>query len=101
MQVERSIGLDIVLTLRADSALGILPELDRSKINPLNFEVVQSAYDRALNAAYRELPTSVVDQCRNAAVMFISRWTQCITRNEGVSSNIPALLNPSKHCLLS
>jgi hypothetical protein len=76
VQVERSLGSDVLLTLRAESALGILPELDTTRINPSNFATVKSAYDRALDAAYRELPTSVVDQCRNAAVVFISRWMQ-------------------------
>lgn len=76
VQVERSLGSDVLLTLRAESALGILPELDTTRINPSNFAPVKSAYDRALDAAHRELPTSVVDQCRNAAVVFISRWMQ-------------------------
>jgi hypothetical protein len=78
VQVERSIGSDIVITLRSESALAILPELDISRINPANFGSVKSAYDRVLNAAYRELPTSVVDQCRNAAVVFISCWMQSV-----------------------
>lgn len=81
VQVERSIGSDIVLTLRSDSALGVLPELDRSRINPENFGSIKSAYDRALDAAYRELPTSVVDQCRNAVVVFVSRWMQDVTNS--------------------
>lgn len=76
VQVERSLSSDIHLVLRAESALGVLPELDPTRINPLNFASIKSAYDRALDAAYRELPTSVVDQCRNAAVVFISRWMQ-------------------------
>lgn len=82
VQVERSIGSDIVVTLRSESALGVLPELDFSRINPANIESVKSAYDRALNAAYRELPTSVVDQCRNAAVVFVSRWMQGVLDSE-------------------
>lgn len=76
VQVERTFESDILLTLRSESALGVLPELDISRIDPLSFGSIQSAYDRALNAAYRELPTSVVDQCRNAAVVFVSRWMQ-------------------------
>jgi hypothetical protein len=82
VQVERSIGSDIVITLRAESALGILPELDSSRINPASFGSVRSAYDRVLNAAYRELPTSVVDQCRNAAVVFVSVWMQGVTSSD-------------------
>jgi hypothetical protein len=82
VQVERSLESDIVLTLRAESALGVLPELDASRIPPSSFASVKSAYDRALNAAYRELPTSVVDQCRNAAVVFVSRWMQQVTDSD-------------------
>lgn len=76
VQVERSLSSDVLLALRAESALGVLPELDPTRISPSNFASIKSAYDRALDAAYRELPTSVVDQCRNAAVIFISRWMQ-------------------------
>ncbi|MFS2003808.1 hypothetical protein ACEN9F_09300 [Duganella sp. CT11-25] len=82
VQVERSIGSDIVITLRSESALGILPELDTSRISPASLGSVKSAYDRVLNAAYRELPTSVVDQCRNAAVVFVSVWMQSVTSSD-------------------
>lgn len=82
VQVECTLGSDVVLTLRAESALGVLPELDTSRIPPLSYGDVRSAYDRALNAAYQELPTSVVDQRRNAAVIFMSRWMQQITGSE-------------------
>jgi len=76
VQVERSLDSDVLLVLRAESALGVLPELDPTRIDPSSYPSVKSAYDRALDAAYRELPTSVVDQCRNAAVVFVSRWMQ-------------------------
>lgn len=76
VQVERSLESDIVIVLRAETALGVLPELDPSRIALESFASVKSAYNRALDAAYRELPTSVVDQCRNAAVIFVSRWMQ-------------------------
>lgn len=33
VQVKRSIGSDIVVTLRSESALGVLPEIDSSRIN--------------------------------------------------------------------
>lgn len=82
VQVERSLSSDVLLTLRAESSLGILPELDPTRINPISYPNVKSAYDRALDAAYRELPTSVVDQCRNAAVIFVSRWIQDRERAE-------------------
>jgi hypothetical protein len=82
IQVERSITSDIVLTLRAESAMGILPELDNGRISPACISDVKSAYSRAVDAAFKELPTSVVDQCRNAAVVFISRWMQGVQDRE-------------------
>lgn len=61
------------LTLRAESAFGILPELDKSKILPDYIRDIEIALERVLSSAYRELPQSIVDHCRNAAVMIISR----------------------------
>jgi len=98
VQVERSLESDVIVTLRSESALGVLPELDRSRISPASFAAVNSAYDRALDAAYRELPTSVVDQCRNAAVIFVSRWMQAITNREApVEQDLGAWLTAIKN----
>lgn len=76
VQTERIVSLDIMVTLRAESAYSILPEIEENKIHPESLELVRSAILRVLNAGYRELPTSVVDQCRNAATVIISRWMQ-------------------------
>jgi hypothetical protein len=76
VQVERIITGDVLVTLRAQSALGVLPDIDYSRIHPDNVRSVKSAIERVSHAAYRELPSSVVDHCRNAAVMVISRWMQ-------------------------
>lgn len=98
VQVERSIGSDVFLTLRAESALSILPELDTTRIAPSSFADVKSAYDRAVDAAYRELPTSVIDQCRNAAVIFISRWMQQEESAElPVEKDLGAWITAMKH----
>ncbi|MFM0619770.1 hypothetical protein PQR37_37565 [Paraburkholderia nemoris] len=78
LQTESTVSQDVLVTLRAESALGILPALDESKIHPENLAHVKQAFERVLNAAYRELPTSVVDQCRNLCVVLVSRWLyQC------------------------
>lgn len=61
------------LTLRAESAFGILPELDKSKILPDYIRDIEIALERVLSSAYRELLQSIVDHCRNTAVMIISR----------------------------
>lgn len=76
LQTERTVFGDIVVTLRAESAYNILPTIDKSQILPESVKNVESAIERVLHAAYRELPTSVVDQCRNAAVVVISSWMQ-------------------------
>ncbi|RJF91758.1 hypothetical protein [Noviherbaspirillum saxi] len=74
LQTEVTAGKDVLVTLRAESAFGILPELDESRILPDSLSAVQTALSRVLDAAYKELPTSVVDQCRNAATVIVSRW---------------------------
>jgi hypothetical protein len=79
LQTERIATGDVMLTLRAESAYGILPEIDRLKIPSDSVKAVESALNRVLNSAYRELPQSVIDHCRNAAVMVISRWMQSET----------------------
>lgn len=74
IQTERTASLGIMVTLRAESAFDILPELNKAQVGPDHLAVVQAAIERVLDAAYRELPTSVVDQCRNACTVLASRW---------------------------
>lgn len=79
LQTERIASGDVMVTLRAESAFGVIPPLDLRQIPVDNAGSVQTALDRVVNSAYRELPQSVVDHCRNAAVMVISRWMQRVT----------------------
>ncbi|REG49052.1 hypothetical protein B0G80_5376 [Paraburkholderia sp. BL6669N2] len=74
LQTESTVGQDVLVILRAESALAVLPSLNESRVSPDNLAPVKQAYQRVLDAAYRELPTSVVDQCRNLCVVLISRW---------------------------
>lgn len=76
LQTERTVNLDVLVTLRAESAYGILPTLDKSKVPPIDAHKVEAALSRVLDAAYRELPTSVVDQCRNAVCVVVTRWAK-------------------------
>lgn len=76
LQTERTVNLDVLVTLRAESVFGILPTLDKSKIPPDDLLRVEAALSRVLDAAYRELPTSVVDQCRNAACVVVTCWAK-------------------------
>lgn len=82
LQTERTVNLDVLVTLRAESVFGILPTLDRSKISPKDLNKVESALARVIDAAYRELPTSVVDQCRNAVCVVVTRWAQLSEHEE-------------------
>jgi hypothetical protein len=47
VQVERSLGSDVILTLRSESALGVLPELDTVFVNV----VVASSHAACFNAS--------------------------------------------------
>jgi len=79
LQTERIASGDVLVTLRAESAFGVIPQLDANQIATDGMLGVQAALDRVVNSAYRELPQSVVDHCRNAAVMLTSRWMQKVT----------------------
>lgn len=76
LQTERTVNLDVLVTLRAESVFGILPTLDKGKIAPDALSRVEAALSRVLDAAYRELPTSVVDHCRNAACVVVTSWAK-------------------------
>ena len=81
LQTERIASGDVLVTLRAESAFGVIPQLDANQIATDALPGVQAALDRVVNSAYRELPQSVVDHCRNAAVMITSRWMQKVTHS--------------------
>jgi hypothetical protein len=74
LQTEIVVGGAVLVTLRALTAFGILPDIDWEKIEPRFRSDVDAAYGRALESAFREAPTSVVDQCRNAITVVLSRW---------------------------
>lgn len=78
LQTERLATGDIMLTMRAESPFGIIPALDKSKVHPASLKAVEAALDRVVNSAYKELPQSVVDHCRNAAVIVVSRFMQSV-----------------------
>jgi len=74
IQAEMVLGDDVVVTLKAQSAFGVLPELALSAIPEADRAAVRSAVDRVLDSAFRETPISVIDQCRNAMTVVLSRW---------------------------
>ncbi len=64
----------VLITMKALSAFGMVPEIDLSKIDPEFKTAVTQAMDRVLDSAFRETPISVIDHCRNAMTVLISRW---------------------------
>lgn len=72
--VETLIDRDIMVTLKSVSALGVIPELDKSKIAESNRKSVAQAVSRVVDSAFRETATSVIDQCRNAIQVILARW---------------------------
>jgi hypothetical protein len=74
IQVEPLVDEDILVTLKALSAYGVLPEINKTKIADTHRDAVSRAIDRVLDAAFRETPISVIDHCRNAAQVVLSRW---------------------------
>lgn len=79
VQTERTANTDVLVTLRSESTFGILPTLNEAVIAPIALPAVQDALGRVLDAAYSELPTSVVDQCRNAATVITGSWLRQIS----------------------
>lgn len=66
LQVEALANGDVLLTLKARTAFGVIPDLNTSAVPHNSLKPVQQALERAVNSAFRETPISVVDQCRNA-----------------------------------
>jgi hypothetical protein len=63
-----------MVTLKALSAFGILPDLDAEKIEERFRPAVAQALARVLDSAFKESPGSVVDNCRDAMQAILSSW---------------------------
>jgi len=67
------LGEDIV-TLRARSSFGALPELDSSKVSVEAMGPVSTYLDKVVDASFRAGPESLVDMCRAAVTVVLSHW---------------------------
>lgn len=84
--VERIVTGEDLLTLRARSSLGTLPELDESKVPPEQLEKVRETLGKLAEAAYRAGPDSIVDRARDAA-----QW--CVASSQAYQFSDPRLLD--------
>lgn len=74
VQTEMLVTRAVMVTLKALSAYDILPDLQEALV-PEEFRgEAKSALEKVVDAAFRESPESVVDRCRNALTVLMSRW---------------------------
>ncbi len=75
VQTEMLVNRAVLVTLKALSAYDILPELDAIRIYDEGFRTdARRVLEKVLDAAFRESPDSVVDRCRDALTVLMSRW---------------------------
>jgi hypothetical protein len=72
--VERIVTGEDLVTLRARSALGLLPELKRDAIPPDAVPKVVQVIDALVDAAHASGPASVVDRARDAGQWCLGVW---------------------------
>jgi hypothetical protein len=74
VSVERIITGEDLLTLRARSSLGIVPEINESTIPLDAVSKVKETLTRLSDAAYRAGPESIVDRAKDAAQWCVAVW---------------------------
>ncbi|MDT3706099.1 MAG: hypothetical protein ROZ09_04690 [Thiobacillus sp.] len=72
--IERIVTGEDMVTLRARSAMGVLPELQSDLVPAVGRDTVFQAIDKVAEAAYRAGPESVIDRCRDAAQASLGVW---------------------------
>lgn len=81
VDIERIATGEELVTLKARSRLGILPELDEQKLPPLGSASITDTYDKAADAAYKLGSESTIDRCRDAASAMLGGWLAHTTQN--------------------
>lgn len=74
IQTEMLANGSVMVTLKSLSAFAIIPAVDYAQISEEYRQPVADAIERVLDSAFRETPTSVVDHCRAALTVLLSRW---------------------------
>ena len=67
-----------MLTLRARANLGVLPEIDYTRVPTGAVDAVTGALSKLRTSAYREQASSVVEQCRPTAQIILSHWFDAV-----------------------
>lgn len=74
VSIERTVSGEDLVTLRAQGALGLLPELALDRIPTDAREKAVQVIELLATAAYRAGPESVIDRARDAACWLIASW---------------------------
>lgn len=74
VQLEMLVTGDVMATLKAKTAFGVIPDLKESAVPEASRKPVRQALERAVNSAFRETSVSVVDQCRNAMATVLAHF---------------------------
>lgn len=74
IDIERISSGDDLVTLRARSSLGLLPDMKEAAIPEADRGHVLEVLDKVSEAAYRAGPESVIDRCRDACQVCVGVW---------------------------
>jgi hypothetical protein len=74
IQTEALANGSVMVTLKSLSAFAIIPAVDYGQVAQEHRPAVTDAIERVMNSAFREAPISVVDHCRAALTVLLSRW---------------------------
>ncbi len=74
VQTESLFNGSVMVTLKALTAYGIVPELNREQIDERFRTSVTQAVAKVVDAAFKESPGSVVDHCKDAMQVVMSSW---------------------------
>lgn len=74
IQTEALANGSVMVTLKSLSAFALIPAVNYAQVAPEHRPAVTDAIERVMNSAFREAPISVVDHCRAALTVLLSRW---------------------------
>jgi hypothetical protein len=109
VQVETVASGQEMLTLKIRSNLGVLPEVDFSKVPKNSEKAVRTALEKLRTSAYREQAGSLIEQCRSMAQIIISHWFEDLSGQPCKADDLGGLhkklenseLAKDKHILLN
>lgn len=74
IDIERIVTGEDLVTMRARSPMGVLPELSPNAIPRVGRDKVLETAEKVVDAAYREGSEAIVERCRHAAQAALGVW---------------------------